>query len=154
MPRLLAAVLGGFLFWNAGVLSESTPFRFGGTGSRCTAASAHPVLLHALRGRASLPESNCCVLPAFKVPLLGGHPSFRFARRKQEAVVALQPSLLPCTAPSGGCPPPPLAVQADRWHCGFHGPVQRHSAVCALQVCGRAQCGCGPGSWVMCMLIH
>ncbi|KAL4856891.1 Nuclear envelope integral membrane protein 1 [Chlorella vulgaris] len=32
MPRLLAAVLGGFLFWNAGVLSESTPFRLtGGT---------------------------------------------------------------------------------------------------------------------------
>jgi hypothetical protein len=30
MPRLLAAVLGGFLFWNAGVLSESTPFRQAG----------------------------------------------------------------------------------------------------------------------------
>lgn len=28
MPRLLAAVLGAFLFWNAGALSESTPFRW------------------------------------------------------------------------------------------------------------------------------
>lgn len=27
-PRVLAAVLGAFLFWNAGVLSESTPFRW------------------------------------------------------------------------------------------------------------------------------
>jgi hypothetical protein len=31
MPRLLAALLGAFLFWNAGVLSESTPFRWAGS---------------------------------------------------------------------------------------------------------------------------
>lgn len=28
MPRLLAAVIGGFLFWNAPALSTSTPFRW------------------------------------------------------------------------------------------------------------------------------
>jgi len=29
MARLLAAAVGGFLFWNAAPLSTSTPFRWG-----------------------------------------------------------------------------------------------------------------------------
>jgi hypothetical protein len=40
IPRLLAAVLGTFLFWNAGVLSESTPFRWAASCRFCGGSTA------------------------------------------------------------------------------------------------------------------
>ena len=42
-PRLLAAVLGTFLFWNAGILSESTPFRWGSAAASAEEARPTPL---------------------------------------------------------------------------------------------------------------
>jgi hypothetical protein len=85
-PRLLAAVLGTFLFWNAGVLSESTPFRWAASSRLCGESTWTPPA-------APWPGRLCSVrcLPAMQTPT-SSHPF---------AIVAPHLHLCMCVVPAG-----------------------------------------------------
>ena len=99
-PRLLAAILGAFLFWNAGVLSESAPFRQAAAGVLAPAAChAWPAALPL--GRQGIPSLCLLLLPAAPHARLPYSPSCWRAHNRQWQAAAFRPHLFACRLTGG-----------------------------------------------------